>query len=143
MCFIDWQVVRVGSPAIDWHHCSIGWATDETFRQSEYQQLMKKYHITLAAQIRRLGSDPDTLFTFENFQSQVQKFGKYAFTFGAGFIQQQLADPKDIPDLDEMSEKMADQKVDLVAGFDEDTQREYNKRLNGLYKHLDACGYWY
>lgn len=143
MSFIDWQVARFGSPVLDLHYNLFG-CTDRAFRQAEYQKLMQHYYESLSAQIRRLGSDPDALFTFDDFQCHLKKFGKFAFVMGPAMVPMMLADAKDIPNLDEMSEKMSDEEnVDLVKGFDNKTQIEYNKRINDLLEDLVDLGYWH
>lgn len=142
LCFIDWQAPRMESPVLDvFYH--IFTCTDRSFRQAEYHQLLKHYHSILSAQIQRLGSNPEKIFTFDDFHGQLKKFGKFPFIFAPVFVQHYLTAPENIANLDEMSEKMATENVDLRKGeFDNDTQTVYAQRQNELFEDLVGLGYW-
>lgn len=118
-------------------------STDTDLRQREYHNIMKHYHETLSTGIRRLGSDPDKLFSYDAFAGELKRFGKYPFLIGPMQTQMIVANPKDIPDLDEFSEGIVnDNKVDFVLDYDEITQLEYNRKINNLFKDLIALDYW-
>lgn len=91
--------------------------------------------------IRKLGSDPDQLFSYGNFQSELKKFGKFAFIWAPIIIQNMLSDPKDIVDLDELSDEKP--MLDIVKGYDIDSQAEYNNRINDLLTDLIAYDYYW
>lgn len=142
VCFIDWQVTRFASPVIDWHHCIFG-CTSATFRRANYQQLMQHYHSTLSTHIRGLGSDPEALFTFDDFQDQLKKFGKYAFVLAPVVVQHNFTVADNIPEFDEMIKKMSTEEFDLVKkAFDDKTQKEYIQGENDLLEDLVQLGYW-
>lgn len=104
---------------------------------------MRHYHDTLSSQIRRLGSDPEKLFKFADFQKELQKFGQYPFLFGPVFVQHYLTDSKDLQNFDEISEKMSKESVDLMRNeFHEETQQLYKQRQNELLEDLVSFGYW-
>lgn len=113
-------------------------ATDKEFRKNHYQSLMQHYHQALSDAIRRLGSDPDQLFPFDSFQSQLKKFGKYAFVQGLQMMQVVLTDPKDIPKMDDLEEGSAELK-----GFIDSSNVEYRQRINDLVEDLMDYGYYW
>lgn len=104
---------------------------------------MKHYHNSLSDIVRKLGSDPDKLFPFTEFQKSLKKFGKFAFLMGPVLTQIMLADPKDVPDLDEMSVAMSKSDVEFVQGFDEETQLQYDERINDMMTDLIEYGYYW
>lgn len=143
VCFVDWQIIRYCSPALDLLY-NIFTSTDGEFRKKEYQNLLKHYHHTLSAAITKLGSNPRKLFTLADLQYHMKKFGKYAFLMCPLLIGVMLADPKDIPDLDALSEELANEtdNLELVRGFDEETQRKYEIRIRDLVADLVELGYY-
>lgn len=74
----------------------------------------------------------------------MKKFGKYAFLMAPLLIGVMMADPKDIPDLDALSEELANdtENLELVRGFDEETQRKYEIRIRDLVADLVELGYY-
>lgn len=93
--------------------------------------------------MRRLGSDADRIFTYDDFQGQLKKYGKYAFVLAPVEVQYFLSDPNTLPDFDEASEKMSKEDVDMLsAKFNEETQRVYAQNVNDLLEDLVDLGYW-
>lgn len=116
---VDWQMCRYASPAIDLlYYLFTG--TDKALRANEYQNLLKHYHGSLSDTVRALGSDPDQLFSFDDLQGELKRFGKFAFLGVPIMLRIILADPKDIRNYDDMK----------------DTQEELNNKTN--YNVLDA-----
>lgn len=139
---VDWQISRFGSPALDLHY-NLFSSTDKKLRDKEYQNLIKYYHQSLSDIVRKLGSDPNKVFPFDELQKSLKKAGKFAFVFSPILTQIMLADSKDIPDLDEMSAAMSTEDVEFVRGFDEKTQLYYNERMNDLMSDLIEYGYYW
>ena len=135
--------MRLGSPVIDLHY-NIFASSDKELRQKEYHNLMNYYHKTLSETIQKLGSDPDQLFTYQNFQDQLKKFSKYAFLMGPLFAMTTLAGTNDIPDLDDLCNDLGTKDyVDFVKEFtDEVQQKEYEKKVNDLLTDLVELGYY-
>lgn len=143
MCFVDWQVVRYCSPVIDLHY-NIFATTDGELRRKEYKNLMKHYYRSLSTNIRRLGSDPDKLFPASAFEEHLKRFGKFAFMMSPMVVSVMLADPNDVPDLDELSSDVASGKdgVDLISGLNDENRPIYRKRMNDVFTDLVDLGYW-
>lgn len=73
---IDWQLVRFASPVLDLYDVLLT-TSDKKSRAEYYHSMVDYYYQQLAAAIRRLGSDPDKLFTYDDLMAQMKKFGKY------------------------------------------------------------------
>lgn len=116
--------------------------TDKPLRDREYTNLLKHYHNSLSNIVRKLGSDPEKLFTFEDLECQLKKFGKMAFVIGPLCLQLTLVNPKDVSNLDDVINR-SDEKVDFITGFDPETQIEYDKRINDLFTDLLAFDYYW
>lgn len=93
--------------------------------------------------IEKLGSDPKKLYTYENLQAQMRKFGEFALLTGPMIIQIRVAAAKDILNLDDYAEQVekGNQSADLVGEYDEDTQAEYSNLINDLVDDLVNYGY--
>lgn len=118
-------------------------STDRDFRQKEYQNVMDHYYRTLAQSIRRLGSDPDKLFSYADFQSELKKFGNFALLMGTMMTEMMLIDPNDIPDIDGLSEEVAtvDKNLDVFKpSVERDCQ--YDRRINDLFNDFIEMGYY-
>lgn len=145
MCFLDWQISRYCPSVIDLIYY-IFTATDAEFRQQHYETLLKTYHFSLSEMIRKLGSDPDKLYTYENLKSQLKKFGKYALVCAPMIIQIMVASAKDIGNMDDYSEMIRSEnpdvvKPDLIGPYDEETKAAYSAKINGLITDLVNYGY--
>lgn len=144
MCFVDWQIIRHASPVLDLVY-NIFNSTDKDFRQKEYQNLIAHYHRTLSEHIRRLGSDPDTLYPWTILQQHLKKFGKYAFVMCPVLLPMMVADAKDIPDMNEIAAKMANKEEDFgfaMTYSDDATEQKYRQRINDVFTDLVELGYW-
>ncbi|XP_015609338.1 uncharacterized protein LOC107274586 [Cephus cinctus] len=99
MYFVDFQVSRYVSPALDIHYllyCSC----NQKLRSAYYDKLIEEYYDSFSKYLRELGSDPNKLFPMEALQEQLKKFGTFAgvaclilihmFTFGR----------RDVPNVD-------------------------------------------
>lgn len=142
VCFIDWQLSRYGSPVLDLHYL-ISTSTDRDFRQKEYQSLMEHYYRTLSQSIRRLGSNPDKLFSYDDFHNELKKFGNFVLLMGTMMTEMMLIDPKDIPDIDDSAEEVASVDKNLnVFAYNEQRDREYDRRINDLFDDFVGMGYY-
>lgn len=133
--------MRRASPVIDLLYNVFG-ASDRPFRKNDYPQLIEHYYSVLQQQIRKLGSDPDVLFPHTVFQDHLKRFAKIAFLMAPLMVEVFLANSKDIPNLDEMAEKMKNGgDVRLVQHQDEHTRQKYKNRLSELLTDLIDLGY--
>lgn len=136
VCFLDWQLCKYCPPVLDLHY-NIFSITDKQFRANHYNTLLETYYTSLSTTIRKLGSDPNKLYTFENFQSQLRKFAEYALLCGPVLLQFKVASAKDIKDLDDYCELIEKgEEADLINEFDEKTKKEYSTLINDLVSDL-------
>lgn len=142
MSLVDWQLSRYGSPAIDLLH-NLFSSTDQALRQTDYQNLLRHYHNSLAGMITRLGSDPNQLFTFDNLLDEMKRFGLYACAISPFAQQVVMADS--VPNLNECSQSLADdrsKRMRIVNDFGQAARQMYVKRINGIMSDLVNLGYY-
>lgn len=136
---VDYQACKFASPVFDLFY-NIFSSTDSEFRRTQYHNLLRHYHESLSNAIKRLGSDPEVLFTYHDLENELKRFGKYPFLVGPMQTQMQVAKSQEIADLDDFSESIVkENKVDFVTSYDE---VEYAHRINNLFDDLVRLGYW-
>lgn len=142
MRFLDWQVLKYCSPAIDLLY-NIFTSTDKAFREKEYENLLKVYYNSLSNTVKLLGSNPDELFTLNDLKDELRICGNFAFILTPMILQVSLADSSEIANLDEMCDKSAEgQTVDVLSGLNEKAQLEYGQRLSGVIDDIINLGYY-
>lgn len=144
VCLIDWQVARYCTPALDLIYYIFS-ATNHQLRIKEYENLLRIYHTAFSKIVKKLGSDPEKLLSFDDLLSQLKKFGKFSLIMSPVLLQIMMADAKDVPNMDDLSQDMnnSDKKVSLVRGFDAETQIMFNERIRGLMTDVTRLGlYW-
>lgn len=138
---IDWQLSRYCSPALDLLY-NIFSSTDKAFRDKHFETLLQTYYASLSQMISRLGSSPKDLFTYEDLQSELRKFGEYVLLCAPMVIRIKVANAKDVRDLVEYSDVIeTDPSVDLFLDFDEKTQLEYSRLVNEVVDDLIRYGF--
>lgn len=143
MCIIDWQICRYVSPAIDLLY-NLFTSTDGPIRKSDYQNLLKCYHASLSLTIRRLGSDPEALFSFNDLQNELKRFGRFAFLISPLMLRIMLADPKDIRNYEDMKNNEEELKNVKTYGLSSaDAEKVYQQRINEVIGDLIDYGYFY
>lgn len=117
--------------------------SDKDFRHNHYDYSIKYYYNALSESIRRLGSDPEKLFSFGDLQSQLRKFGKYPFILGLISAPMVLPKADAIPDINQVG-----QNADRNNGgnayyepYDEETQSIFHRRVNDLLTDLIDFGF--
>lgn len=85
-------------------------STDKSFRDNHYDELMKVYHTSFCKFLKRLGEDPEQLFSFEDFQKQLKKFGRFGMPMALMLVPLITTQSKDLPDFDKMAELMEEFK---------------------------------
>lgn len=89
---------------------------------------MEAYYKSLSDTIRKLGSNPDELFTFEDFQSELKKFGRFAMLVGSIIYQVRLADASDFAKT-------------LMSDLNGNRHELYCELVNGFFTDLSEYGY--
>lgn len=102
-----------------------------TLRDEEYNNLMD-YHHAVTEAIVKLGSSPD-LFTRHDFDEQLNKFAPWMLFIAVHMLPVILADSKDVPDMDNYSENVGnDKRADIVPEFKEAAQLIHSERVRDL-----------
>lgn len=139
--FLDWQISHYSSPVLDILY-NVFSSTDQEFRAQHYDTLLNTYYTSLSEMIRKLGSDPQKLYSYENFQMQLRKFGEYALLLCPMIISVRVAKATDVSNLDEYAQLIEKgENVDLIHKFEGETQEEYSRLVNGIVTDLVNYGY--
>lgn len=77
ICFVDWQLSRLGSPALDLAYFLFV-CTDGTLREQHYERLLKEYYASFKEFLEKFGLDGKKLFPFSMLQEHLKKFSVYA-----------------------------------------------------------------
>lgn len=143
VCLVDWQCIRYVSPAIDLLNL-IFTSTDKNTRKNHLKDLLRTYHNQLTNNIRKLGSQPEKLFPYKAFVTELKKCGNFALSIAPLMIQICVADPNDVNDLDEICEESTDgnKKFDLVQGLSKHSQSLFNERVCDCIEDLVKFGYY-
>lgn len=113
-------------------------STDRKLREAHYDKLIKIYHNALSNTISKLGSDPEKLFSFNDFLGELKRFGRYGLIMGPILLQIITSNPDDIPNLDELAEEMTksdktmDENVKAFASVA--SLEKYNERVRDIVK---------
>lgn len=75
-CFVDFQLCRYASPILDIVYF-IFTSTSAELRNDWYVILLRAYYDGLSETIKKLGSDPETIFSWMTFQQHLKRFGGY------------------------------------------------------------------
>lgn len=95
VCFLDFQLCRYASPVLDLSYFLFT-STNAALRNEHLPNLYRVYYESLAATIKTLGSDPETLFSWTTFQQHLKRFGGYGFIMT--MLQMDDIVPEDEPD---------------------------------------------
>lgn len=140
ICLYDWQVLRYASPALDLLYYMFI-STNKSLRAENYNKLLKVYYQNLSDHIKRLGGNPDNLFTFQNLLQQLKKFGKFGVLFSTLLLQIILRESSELPDMDQMAQSLKD---DVNTKFDFSSDKSYQvykTRISDVLR--DAFDYGY
>lgn len=127
------------------HHCSpvvdllynLFSSTDKQFREQHYEDLLNTYYSSLSNGIQKLGSDPNKLFSFEQFQAQLRRFGETALLFAPMLMLVKLVKPEHIKPMAEYAACVErGEEPDLINELDAETQTEFSRLVNDLFNDL-------
>lgn len=133
------------SPSIDLSYYLLT-CIDKAVRDKEYDNLLKLYYESLSKTVKLLGSDPDKLFTFDDLQDELKKYGMFTLTMAPMLIQTSLADSNEMSSFIEVNDKKAieNYEQELITGLNETAQLEYARRLNEVFEDVvDKLGYYH
>lgn len=141
MRLLDWQISRYSSPVLDLVYYLFG-CTTKPFRDNYYKKLLDVYYNSLSSFIIRLGSDPEKLFPRSAFEDQLKKFGKFGLVMASIIVPVITSNAEDIPDLDNMSEKLANGEDCSDFTFTSaKTEDIYKVRMSDVIRDVVDLGY--
>lgn len=133
---LDWATIGYVSPAYDLIH-NIFNSTDKALRDKEYNNLIATYYESLTQTTKLLGSEPEKLFTRENLEEELKRFGNFALIVTPLFIlsaQIQLNDSN--------TDDTVEDNTERSGGLSEKNRMEYDRRINGLLEDVVNLGYY-
>lgn len=126
--FIDWQITQCCSPAMDLVYFLFS-STEHELRRQHYDRLVDAYYESCSTTIRRLGSDADRLFRFEDLTAQMKRFAQYGFIMALIAIPFIVVKATDIPDLSEFIENaVSEDSNSEIKGFVPNDDQVYRQR---------------
>lgn len=137
---MDFQISYYGSPAFDilFHTFS---STRKELRDQSYTDLLRIYHSTLSETVRKLGSDPQKLFSFSDLMDELKAHGRFGLLMGVLLMAFVVTKPDEMRDMDEYIERYTkgeNVNLFLTSGEDSDV---YTKVVNDLVGDIIAYGY--
>lgn len=141
VAILDWQYSRYCSPAIDILHHIFG-VTSKAFRDQHYETLLRTYHKTLSDTITRLGSDPELLFTYDDLQSELKKFGDFPLALTPLIAHARITHEEEVQGLEVVADAVNNGvENSYIRTFDNEQQREFDDLIDGLVVDLVEFGY--
>lgn len=140
--FVDWQICRYGSPAIDLvYFLFLG--TDDQFRSEHYSTVIDVYYRSLCDHLTKLGGDPAKQFPRAELNRQLKAFGKFAFVMAILILPVICTPSEDLPDLDKTAEGVEKQDGGSyhIGANSEVGELRYRKRISGVIRDLVRFGY--
>lgn len=130
--FVDWQLGYYG-PVSEDLLLNIFNSTDSQIRKNHYKHLLKTYYSSLSETVKKLGSDPNKLFTYDDLQSQFKIFGQISLMRSAPLTLNTLASAKDVEDMEKYVELIRrGENAHLMKEFDAETKQKFIKVTNEL-----------
>lgn len=137
---LDWQFSRYASPVLDvlYHIVS---STRKSLRDRSYGDLLNIYYNSLSDTIRKLGSDPEKLFSLTDFQSELKACGKFALLMGMLTLPFVFAHEGEVSDLVECTTCYL--KGEMISIFTSDIceNHAYIKAMNEMVGDIISYGY--
>ncbi|KRT85754.1 phosphotransferase [Oryctes borbonicus] len=73
VCFLDFQVVRHGSPVCDLSYFLFA-CTDKSFRDQHYDNAIKLYYYSLCSHLTDMGFDPEKVLPLDVLEAELRRF---------------------------------------------------------------------
>lgn len=115
------------------------YSTDKQFRDQHMETFLRHYHNTLATVVRRLGSDPERLFSWTDFRADLRQFGVYGAIMAPFMLQVTTADAEDVR---RSQEALAGGCTETNLWYSESTAEVYAERVRDVLRSADDCGFF-
>lgn len=107
--------------------------------RERYYDLLRVYYNSLSKLMRKLGSDPNDWFTFDDLVEQMKVVGKYGILMAPTLLEVLVSDPKNIVDLDGITKDS--KPVIEFATLDASESKLYKERLSDVIKDAIRLGW--
>lgn len=140
---LDYQISRYSSPALDLVYFLFS-STDKALRDAHYTEILQLYHKSLTTTLTKLGSDANKLFSYDDLQDQLKKFGSYALIIAPMLLNIITAKPDDIPDLDALAEEFKDKTPEegIKAFMNDASVDKFHARIRDVVEDILRLGYY-
>ncbi|XP_023312538.1 uncharacterized protein LOC111692681, partial [Anoplophora glabripennis] len=130
--FLDFQLVRLGSPVCDLSYCLYSGGTKETF--DDLDHLLQIYHDSLSENIRAYGCDPDELYPLKALKDDWKVYFHWGVRFGFSVWRGKLVYDDEVLDLTDVATEDGENVQKFTdTKFDEKTFKE---RTRDIILHL-------
>ncbi|XP_044755969.1 uncharacterized protein LOC123314723 [Coccinella septempunctata] len=96
ICFLDFQLSALGSPASDLSYY-LYTSCDEDTITNQFDQLLQFYYDSLASTLRNLGLNPDEIFTYQKLRQHWKKYAVFGLIMASQVIKIQLTNQEEAP----------------------------------------------
>lgn len=114
-------------------------STAKPLRDKHFDEFLQIYYTNLANTLRACGSDPESLFTFENLQEELKKFGHYGLTMAPMLLSIIVNDASNIVQMDDFADNLNESKT--MAKFDKKSEEIYVSRVTDVITDGKAYGW--
>jgi hypothetical protein len=132
---LDWQISSVGSPVYDLSHLLFACISKEDL--NDLDLILEQYHKSFSTYLRRLGSDPDTLYPNTVFLDEWNKYSRVGILFTSIVMKICIVDKDDVPDMLEIAE---DEIFDKMFRFDVRNKTQLRDRIRPIIKYVVENG---
>lgn len=120
-------------------------STQKQLRDHSYSDLIQFYYKVFSDTVRKLGSNPDKLFSFADLENELKVSGKFILVMGTLVLQYALAHTTDIRNMDEYCEQLASNNNNSAPSLLKNIDDESDIRvaaINNLVGDIIAYGYY-
>ncbi|KAK4884254.1 hypothetical protein RN001_000525 [Aquatica leii] len=137
LAIIDWQLSRVGSPILDLTHF-LYTCTDKQFRDKYYHEIIEEYYNTFSSFLRNLGSDPEILFPYSEYEEHLKKYSIFGLYMAVQILYLVFSSKDEVPDLHNITSKQDGLKV---LNYRLKNNDMYTTRIKDIITDFENLGY--
>ncbi|KAK4884221.1 hypothetical protein RN001_000492 [Aquatica leii] len=131
ICFLDWQLSYLCSPAID-ISTAIFSSTDKKLRDEHYNDLIQEYYNSLCLMLEKLGTDAKDTLPFTVLQQHLKKYSILGLYMSTLLVYVQSMKKEEIPNMANDTTQFRFKLNDF---------KKYNTRMRDIILDFDAFGY--
>ncbi|KAF5302534.1 hypothetical protein FQR65_LT00906 [Abscondita terminalis] len=135
VCFLDWQLCKLGNPCLDIAFF-IWTCTDKKLRDCHYDGLLEIYYSSLSTFLRSFGECPETCYPRDVFKDNLKQFSVYGLFASLWVILTNVVDTKNFPNVH--SAKTSECLIDMLSTVSDST---YLDRMRDIINDFVDYGY--